>query len=88
MLVWSGLLLVGCSRVDPAAKFIESMDQAPPEKRVPNWEHTKAMMARRAPQVGEPAPDFTLKTVDGQAAITRSAHHAGKPLVLVFGSFT
>ncbi len=63
------------------------MDQAPAEGRVPNWEHTKALMARRAPKVGDPSPDFTLKTVDGQS-ITRSSYQAGKPLVLVFGSLT
>jgi hypothetical protein len=78
----------GCSSGDPSAKFIAEMEAAPPEKRVPNWEKTKALMARRAPAVGEPAPDFTLKSADGQTTITRSTYQAGKPMVLIFGSFT
>lgn len=82
------LLGLGCSSGDPAAKFIAEMEAAPPEKRVPNWERTKALMAREAPAVGEAAPDFTLKTPDGQTSITRSTFQAGKPLVLMFGSFT
>jgi hypothetical protein len=77
-----------CSNVDPATEFMASMDQAPPEKRPPGWEKTKALMGRRAPATGEPAPDFTLKTVDGSTAITRSTYHPGRPMVLVFGSFT
>jgi peroxiredoxin len=44
--------------------------------------------ARPVPAVGAAAPDFTLKTVDGATAITRSKYHPDKPLVLVFGSFT
>ena len=81
-------VICGCSSQDPAAKFIQSMDQAPPQERPPHWERTKALMTRRAPAVGEPAPDFTLRTVDGQTSITRSTHQDSKPLVLVFGSFT
>ncbi len=73
---------------DPGAQFIESMDQAPPGKRPPNWEKTKALMARRAPAVGDPAPDFTLQTVDGRTSVTRSVHQGGRPMVLIFGSFT
>jgi hypothetical protein len=80
--------MFGCSSGDPAPKFIAEMDRAPAEKRPPNWEHTKALMARPVPKVGDPAPDFTLKTVDGAATITRSKFHPDRPLVLVFGSFT
>jgi hypothetical protein len=39
------------------------------------------------PSVGQVAPDFTLKTEDGQAEMSLSEFH-GKPVVLVFGSFT
>jgi len=73
---------------DPAPRMIASMDAAPPEKRPPNWDKTRALMMRPAPQVGEPAPDFTLKTRDGSGTITRSTYQAGRALVLVFGSFT
>jgi hypothetical protein len=74
--------------VDPARKFIDQMDKAPPEQRVPNWEQTKALMARVAPVVGEPAPEFSLSTLDGKQTVTLSQHKGDRPVVLVFGSFT
>jgi hypothetical protein len=40
------------------------------------------------PAVGTPAPDFTLKTVDGQREVTLSRLVGPKPVVLVFGNFT
>ena len=78
----------GCSSGDPAPGFIADADRAPAEKRPPNWERTKALMGRPVPKVGDPASDFTLKTLDGAATITRSAWNVDRPLVLVFGSFT
>jgi len=81
--------MFGCSSgSDPVAGFIAEVDLAPPGKRPPNWDRTKALMARPAPAVGADAPDFTLKSVDGATAITRSKFHPDRPLVLVFGSFT
>ena len=40
------------------------------------------------PAEGEPAPDFTLKTVDGREEVTLSRQTGLKPVVLVFGNFT
>jgi len=40
------------------------------------------------PALGAPAPDFTLKTVDGKREITLSKQVGPKPVVLVFGNFT
>ena len=40
------------------------------------------------PKLGERAPDFTLKTVDGKESITLSKLIGAKPLVLVLGNFT
>ena len=80
--------MFGCSSGDPAPQFVADVDRAPAEKRPPNWERTKALMARPVPAVGDPAPDFSLKTVDGATSITRSKFHPDRPLVLVFGSFT
>ena len=37
---------------------------------------------------GEPAPDFTLKTVDGKQDVTLSKLVGPKPVVLIFGNFT
>jgi hypothetical protein len=39
------------------------------------------------PHVGERAPDFTLKTFDGKGSVGL-AQLGGKPVVLIFGSFT
>jgi len=39
-------------------------------------------------QVGDAAPDFVLKTVDGTAQVTLSSFRDQKPVVLVFGSYT
>jgi hypothetical protein len=71
-----------------AEAFIQAMEKAPPEKRPPHWEQTKALMDRRAPAVGEPAPDFSLKSLDGKTTITRTRLSPGKPQVLIFGSYT
>jgi hypothetical protein len=38
--------------------------------------------------VGEPAPDFTLSTLDHKAQITLSSFRNTQPVVLVFGSYT
>jgi hypothetical protein len=40
------------------------------------------------PRLGQPAPDFTLKTHDGDGEITLSHFRGVSPVVLVFGSFT
>jgi hypothetical protein len=40
------------------------------------------------PALGSPAPDFTLKTVNGREEITLSKRVGPKPIVLVFGNFT
>jgi peroxiredoxin len=40
------------------------------------------------PQIGDQAPDFRLKTKDGQREVQLSSFKAQKPVVLVFGSFT
>lgn len=73
---------------DPAGKFIEQMDKAPPEKRLPNWEQTRKLMARVAPKPGDVAPDFSLHTLDMKATIKLSQHKDDRPVVLIFGSFT
>lgn len=43
---------------------------------------------QQGPRVGEVAPDFTLKTVDGSREITLSKLVGPKPVVLIFGNFT
>lgn len=78
----------GCRSVDPAAQFFAKMDGAPEASRPKDWDHTKSLMARRAPSPGQSAPNFTLPTPEGSEEIELRRHQAGRPLVLVFGSFT
>jgi thiol-disulfide isomerase/thioredoxin len=40
------------------------------------------------PELGQPAPDFTLKALDGQGSITLSSFRGKRPVVLTFGSYT
>lgn len=40
------------------------------------------------PRLGEKAPDFTLKTVDGSESVRLSKLIGTKPVVLIFGNFT
>jgi hypothetical protein len=37
---------------------------------------------------GQPAPDFTLPTLDQKTRVTLSSHRGHRPVVLVFGSYT
>jgi hypothetical protein len=41
-----------------------------------------------SPGVGDDAPDFTLKTLDGSAAVTLSSYKGECPVALIFGSYT
>lgn len=82
------VLAIGCRRGDPADKMIEMVDTMPAKGRPAGWEHTKALMTRRAPAVGEQAPDFTLKTLDGSKTVTLSSFYEDRPRVLIFGSYT
>ena len=41
-----------------------------------------------APAVGDPAPDFKLRTKDGEREVQLSSFKGRRPVVLVFGSFT
>jgi len=40
------------------------------------------------PDLGEAAPDFTLRTADGRERVTLSGRVGPKPVVLIFGNFT
>ena len=37
---------------------------------------------------GKPAPDFTVKMMDGKTKVTLSKLYKDKPVLLVFGSYT
>jgi peroxiredoxin len=61
----------------------------PPERPAvpPTPEDTREFFQRLKPALGEPAPDFTLRDVDG-APFTLSRESGKRPLVIEFGSFT
>ena len=42
----------------------------------------------QAPKVGDLAPDFELCDSDGQNPVRLSGFRGGKPVALIFGSFT
>jgi hypothetical protein len=39
-------------------------------------------------RVGDTAPDFALKTLDGKQSVRLSSRRGSQPVVLVFGSYT
>lgn len=47
-----------------------------------------ANFAPKLPQIGELAPDFELKTADGQTSVRLSSFRGKKPVVLIFGCFS
>jgi hypothetical protein len=63
----------------------EDPDAPPPAP--PTIDPAHLHFARSQVQVGDIAPDFTLVRVDGAGELTLSALR-GRPVVLVFGSFT
>ena len=48
------------------------------------WTHARAGTL----QIGDPAPDFTLQTLDKSAEINLATIRKDHPIVLVFGSYT
>ena len=43
---------------------------------------------QKAPKVGELAPDFELRDINGENPIQLSSYQGKKPVILIFGSFT
>ncbi len=39
-------------------------------------------------KAGDPAPDFTLATLDGKQQVTLSGFRGKRPVALIFGSYT
>jgi cytochrome oxidase Cu insertion factor (SCO1/SenC/PrrC family) len=72
----------------PPDKFGAVMAKVPPMAFAVLPFETLWMNARAGHlQVGDAAPDFTLKTVDGARQVALSSLR-GQPVVLVFGSYT
>ncbi|HLY61834.1 MAG TPA: hypothetical protein VKV95_13895 [Terriglobia bacterium] len=75
--------------LQPPAKFGHIMSKLPSVSYFlfpfePMW-----LVARRgALKVGDPAPDFELKTTDHSSPVRLSSFQGQKPVVLIFGSHT
>jgi len=89
LLLWgSFLLVIGWAMRQPPEKFGRMMSHMPmpafflfPFETM--WTHARAGNV----QVGELAPDFRLPTLDHQSEVDLALLR-GKPVVLVFGSYT
>ena len=60
-------------------------------KTIRNMLEARAWQARydsQAPKVGDLAPDFELRDVDGEDPVRLSDFRGKQPVALVFGSFT
>ena len=62
-------------------------DMPSPEKMLSMFFRGELGVWEAGPKLGEEAPDFTLPTHDGSQTITLSKSR-GKPVILIFGSFT
>jgi hypothetical protein len=62
-------------------------DMPPPSKMLQMFFRGELGVWEEGPKSGEVAPDFTLPTHDGKQTITLSKSR-GKPVILIFGSFT
>lgn len=73
--------------LERAARMIGSM---PAEQRAQLAEAQQYMAQRegKAPEVGDAAPDFDLELLDGGGERVSLAGLRGKPVGLIFGSYT
>jgi hypothetical protein len=89
LLVWSGFLLtIGWAMRQPPEKFGRVMSHVPgPAFLLFPFETMWNQARGGSVQVGETAPDFRLPTLDHKSEV-ELAGLRGKPVVLVFGSYT
>jgi hypothetical protein len=59
-----------------------------PETLIHGLFHQEIGSLQPGPAIGESAPDFALKTVDGREEVTLAKLIGPRPVVLVFGNFT
>jgi hypothetical protein len=79
----------GCRLFEPATAYALRIELGIGGIEKPhNWSQIKQLANRRAPMIGERAPDFILPALADGSLVQRSEYQAGRPLVLVFGSYT
>ena len=89
LLGWGGFLLtIGWAMRQPPEKFGRVMSHVPgPAFMLFPFETMWNKARAGTVEVGEQAPDFLLPTLDHQSEVALAALR-GKPVVLVFGSYT
>jgi len=89
LLLWGGFLtLIGWAMRQPPEKFGRVMSHMPmPAFFLFPFETMWTQARAGTIQPGDMAPDFRLQTLDHQSEVELSALR-GKPVVLVFGSYT
>jgi len=80
------LALVACWSLSATAK--EEKKQAKKDGAQKKKKRFDPMADDGAPKVGNDAPLFTLKTLNGERAVDLSKFKGKKPVCLIFGSYT
>lgn len=57
-------------------------------ERFARLQEAMARREERAPKVGDEAPDFRLPVLHGEGATVRLSDLRGRPVALIFGSYT
>lgn len=83
LILAGALLATACASTRGGSSF----DPDAPPPLPPQIDRSQVHFTRSQVQVGDVAPDFRLPTADGTSEVRLSALR-GKPVVLVFGSFT
>lgn len=85
MLKWIAIGLIG---LVVAAYVVLSIMAGGPKDAIEMVRFALPYMHRGNLHVGDNAPDVTLVALDGTSTFQLRGHLQGRPLVLVFGSFT
>jgi hypothetical protein len=81
-------LLIGLGGLLVAAYVVLSLMAGGPRDAIQMVRYALPHMHRGNLKVGDSAPDVRLVSLDGATRFQLRGHLAGRPLVLVFGSFT
>ncbi|HYA63512.1 MAG TPA: hypothetical protein VED66_09930 [Candidatus Sulfotelmatobacter sp.] len=81
-------LLIGLGGLLVAAYVVLSLMAGGPKDAIQMVRYALPYMHRGNLKVGDSAPDVRLVSLDGATRFQLRGHLAGRPLVLVFGSFT
>lgn len=71
-----------------AAAVVVILVALPAVSQSPNRSGTTPGRSNKSPQVGEPAPDFNLRTKDGKMQVQLSSFRGKRPVVIILGSYT